>query len=340
MSEKLLHRRIVTIGGGTGGFILNRGFHAYSVDQTAICTAFDSGGSSGALRDEFGTLPPGDVRRCIVAMAGDSDDTLRELMNYRFPEGNNGLSALAGHNLGNLLLSAAEKEWGHIDGIRRLSKVLGVQGRILPVSIDNANLCAELSDGSHIVGEANIDTRSVKDERSINKVWLKPSAVVHREVVDAILKAQIIVLGPGDLYTSIIPNLLVRGVAEAIQESKAIVVYVCNLMTKWSETRDFDAADFVEETLKYRIGREKFDVVLVNTAQIPARLLPSYEAEDRSKPVVFDDEVMKRLSRMTEKVVTGDFLSRASLNIGLIRHGPHRLAKQIVELEVSDEPHP
>jgi uncharacterized cofD-like protein len=329
-NENLLNLRVVTIGGGTGGFILNRGLHAYPVKQTAICTVFDSGGSTGILRDEFGALPQGDIRRCMLAMAEDKDDTVRRLFNYRFQNGTG--SSLSNHSLGNLLLLAAEKEWGHIDGIRRISRLLGVRGQILPISTDDAQLWAELSDGSLIEGESAIDVRPLDDERVVKKIWLKPSAFVRQEAAEAIINAHVVALGPGDLYTSIIPNLLVGGVSEAIARSKARVVYVSNLMTKWSETRDFNAVDFLEILLSYNVGREKVDMVLMNNEPISKELVQLYREKDKSSFINYDETVAKELEVYAHKVVAANFLSTNSLEQKLVRHGPSKLAKCIVDI--------
>ncbi len=331
MQKGIVGKRIVTIGGGTGGFTVNRGLHSYPVLPTAICTVFDSGGSSGMLRDEFGSLPQGDIRRCLIALADDKDDTLREMFQYRFQNGHTP-TALSDHSLGNLLLLAAEKTWGPIEGIRRVSRMLGLHGQVLPISIDNAHLCAELSDGSTIVGETEIDLRPLDDERLVRRVWLEPSAVICREASEAIINADIIVLGPGDIYSSIIPNLLVDGTAEALRQSKAKVVYVANLMTKWSETRNFALPDFLKALLAYDIGREKFDAVLVNTAPIPEDLLPLYAQKDKSTPVVFKPSLGRTLSRYTKDIIADNFLSKTGLEQKLVRHDSGKLAKRIIEL--------
>ncbi len=325
----MLGKRIVTIGGGTGGFTVNRGLHGYPVHPTAICTVFDSGGSTGVLRDEFGSLPQGDIRKCLLALADDANDTLRTVFNHRFAK--NG-SSLSDHSLGNLLLLAAEQNWGPIEGIRRVSKLLGVQGDVLPVSINSANICAELSDGSTVCGEGIIDTRSIEDERTIRRIWLEPAAFITREAVDAIIAADVVVLGPGDLYTSIIPNLLVSGIQEAIRRSNAKLVYVANIMTKWSETRGYTAADLVETLLAYDVGRDGFDVVIVNTASPSAELLARYAEKDKSFPVDFSPAIESRLSGKVGKIVRGNFLNRAGVEQGLIRHDSHTLAYQIVQI--------
>ncbi len=331
MHTSIVGKRVATIGGGSGGFIVNRGLHAYPVLPTAICTVFDSGGSSGILRDEFGALPQGDLRRCLVALAGGEDDTLRELFQYRFTNGHKP-SALADHSLGNLLLLAAEKIWGPVEGVRRVGRVLGLSGEVLPVSIDDATLCAELDDGSTVRGETALDLRPLTDKRSIARVWLAPDALICREAAEAIMRADVIVLGPGDLYTSIIPNLLVRGVADAIAASAAKVVYVSNLMTKYAETRDYTLAHFLTTLLSYGIGREKFDAVLINTANIPRALVTRYAREEKSAPVHFASKDAKKLSVFTRKIITGDFLSSVGLAQGLIRHDSAKLARKLVEI--------
>jgi len=329
--QSVVGKKIVTIGGGTGGFTVNRGLRNYPVVPTAICTVFDSGGSSGILRDEFGSLPPGDIRRCLLALADDREDTLREMFQYRFTNGH-APTALADHSLGNLLLLASEKIWGPIEGIRRLSRVLGLEGAVLPISTDSAHLCAELSDGSTIVGETTIDLRPLEDERLVKKVWLEPNAVICRDAAKAIMEADVIVLGPGDLYTSIIPNLLVSGTADAIAQSKARLVYVANLMTKWSETRDFTLEDFLKTLLSYGIGRERFDAVLINQNGIPAELLPLYAQKDKSSPVLFTKEMEANLHVYTKDIVVDNFLSKTGLEQKLIRHDSGKLAKRIIEL--------
>ena len=332
MNELVVGKRIVTIGGGTGGFTVNRGLHSYPVFPTAICTVFDSGGSSGILRDEFGSLPQGDIRRCLIALAGDDQETLRQLFAYRFENGASPSSTLKDHSLGNLLLLAAEKTWGSVEGIKRLSHLLGVHGEVLPISTDNATLCAELSDGTTIRGETNIDLRPLDDARIIKKIWLEPSAIISREAAQAIASADTIVFGPGDLYTSIIPNLLVKGVAESIKNSKAQVVFVVNLMTKWSETRDFTAVDFLKTLLSYDIGREKVDAVIINSTPIPQELIELYANKDKSTPVVATPEIIESLKQYAHRVGDGDLLSKNGLKQKLVRHSVKRLARSIVEL--------
>ena len=332
MTDSIVGKRIVTIGGGTGGFTVNRGLHSYPVYPIAICTVFDSGGSSGILRDEFGSLPQGDIRRCLIALSGDEQETVRQLFSYRFENGARPTSTLKDHSLGNLLLLAAEKTWGSVEGIRRISRLLGVHGEVLPISTDDATLCAFLNDGTIVRGETNIDLRPLDDERVIGKIWLEPGAIISREAAEAIASADVIVFGPGDLYSSIIPNLLVKGLADAIRNSKAQVVFVVNLMTKWSETRGFGAADFVKTFLSYDIGREKLDAVILNDSPIPPELIELYAKKDKSEPVLCTPQAIEELRKYAHFVGQGDLLSKNGLQQQLVRHSIKRLARSIVEL--------
>ena len=329
MTEHLLQRRIVTIGGGSGGFVVNRGLVQYPVAPTAICTVFDNGGSTGKLRDEFGSLPQGDIRRCMLALADGEYDTLRAIFNHRFNGNGKGLSE---HNVGNVLLLAAEQLWGPIEGIQRVSKLLGTKGQILPISVDAADLIAELSDRSLVRGEAAIDTRSLSDKRSIVRVALEPEAFIAREAAEAIKQAEVIVLGPGDLYTSLIPNFLVKGVAESIRLSGARVVYVCNIMTKYAETNGFGVIDFVETLFRYHIGRDLLDAIIVNSAPIPDALQKVYADTEKAFPVRYEHTMDELLSLRAKQVVVADVLSEPALNQSLVRHDSAKLARVIIAL--------
>jgi uncharacterized cofD-like protein len=332
MADGFHDARVVTIGGGTGGFVVNSGLRAFSVHATAICTVFDSGGSTGVLRDEFGALPQGDIRRCMLALMDDKDHRWRTLFNHRFAN-SNGTSGLSNHSLGNLLLLGSEQAWGPIAGLRNLCQMFNVRGEVLPISLDKkVELCAMLDDGTTVVGESHIDFRSLDDTRVIERVWLEPSAIICREAADAIMNATHIVLGPGDLYTSIIPNLKVEGVPEAISRSKAKLIYVANLMTKWSETRNFELADFLRELERYDIGRDQFDAVLVNCASIPHELVELYAAKDKSSPVRCTAQTIKDAQPYTKELVQEDFLNRVALHEKLVRHDSYALARAIVRL--------
>jgi uncharacterized cofD-like protein len=314
-------KKFVTIGGGTGSYAVLRGLREFPVDITAVVSMFDSGGSSGTLRDEFGVLPPGDVRRCLVALSeSDRAEILRGLFNYRF----NGGTGLNGHSFGNLFLVALSNIYGSdIEGIRKASELLDIKGKVLPVSLDKADLHAVLEDGTEIVGETNIDIPKHDGGVHIKKVYLAPAARVYEETAAAIREADVVVIGPGDLYTSVVPNLLVECMPEALQESKAKKVFVCNLMSKWGETHEYEASDIARELLSYA-GLEKFDFAVCNTEPMDEKLTRAYEAE-KKYPVLCDDG----LSAYAARVVRGDYFSEADI----ARHDSAKLARALVELE-------
>jgi len=313
-------RKVVTIGGGTGSYVVLRGLKEYPLDITAVVSMFDSGGSSGVLRDEFGVLPPGDVRRCLVALSdGKRAEILRELFNYRFENG----GSLKGHSFGNLFLVALRSIYGNdIEAIRKASELLDIKGKVLPVTLDKADLYAVLSSGETIKGETNIDIPKHDGNMRINKVYLEPEANVYQETADAIREADIIVIGPGDSYTSIIPNLLVQGVPEALAANKGKKVLVSNLMTKWGETNDLVASDIAKELLLYG-GLKQFDYAICNTSKIENEVLMAYQKEKKF-PIRCDEG----LGTYAANVIEGDFFSEADI----ARHDSDKIAKVISEL--------
>ena len=313
-------KKVVTIGGGTGSYVVLRGLKEFPLDITAVVSMFDSGGSSGMLRDEFGVLPPGDVRRCLVALSeGARAEILRELFNYRFENG----GSLKGHSFGNLFLVALSGIYGgDIQGIKKAAELLDIKGRVLPVSLDKAELHATLEDGTEVLGETNIDVPKHDGSISIKNIVLKPSAHIYEETADAIRRADIVVIGPGDSYTSIIPNLIVEGMRDALRESGGKKVFVCNLMTKWGETNDYDASDFARELLRYS-GLEHFDFAICNTEKMDPELVKAYEQE-KKYPVRSDDELQK----YAKNVITGNFFSEADI----ARHDSAKLARVIADL--------
>ena len=231
--------RIVTIGGGTGLSVLLRGLKTYTDNLTAILTVADDGGSSGRLRRELGVLPPGDFRNCLVALS-DDESLVSELFQYRFNQGD----GLEGHSFGNLFIVAMTNVTGSLEhALYESSKVLAVHGRILPATVANLSLAARLTDGTVVHGESSISAQG----GSISRILIEPpDAAAHPEAVDAIERAQLIVMGPGSLYTSILPNLLVPGIADAVRNSSAHKVYVCNVATQGGETDGYSVADHVE----------------------------------------------------------------------------------------------
>lgn len=311
-------KKVAVIGGGTGSFVVLRGLKNYLFDISAIVTMFDSGGSSGVLRDEFGILPPGDARRCLVALSdGEKEETLRSLFNFRF---NNEGSALHGHNFGNLFLTALTQIVSNeAEAIAQAGEILHVKGRVLPVSLDKAHLSAELEDGNVIVGETNIDIPKHEGSLKIKRVFLKPKASAYKETINVIKEADTIIIGPGDLYTSVIPNFLVEGISKAVQESKAKKIYVMNLMTKWGETHGFKASDFASEIIKY-LGIKNLDAIIVHDGFISPEIAETY-ARQRQFPVLLDDE----LKKYTSRIITGNICDKSSL----LRHDSEKLAALI-----------
>lgn len=285
MKNKIHKKSIIVIGGGTGVFTLLSGLKNYFEDLTAIVTMADDGGSTGMLREDFGILPPGDVRRALVALAKTDDKLMSDLFNYRFAEG----QGLVGHSFGNLMLAALERVTGNFEhAIREASKILGVQGRVIPVTLAKTKLYAELENGQVIRGETNIDIPHHDGTLKIKKVWLEPEARINKSAEEAILNADMVVIGPGDLYTSILPNIVVRGVKEALKKTKAKKVYVTNLMTKFGETHAFKASDFLKVVEQY-IGKNVIDYVVVNNKKPSPERLRSYVLE-RASWVEFDKE--------------------------------------------------
>lgn len=311
-------KKIVTIGGGTGSFVLLSGLKKYTKNLTAIVTMADSGGSAGILRDELGILPPGDIRRCLVALSS-SPKILLDLFNYRFSTGH-----LAGDSFGNLFLAALSEISGSFEkAVALASEILKIQGKVIPVTLDKTTLYAQLENSQIIKGEENIDRPKHNPELKIKKVYLKPKALANCRALQAIKEADLVIIGPGDLYTSIIPNLLVEGIVKAIKNSKARKIYLVNLMTKYGETNNFQVHNFIEETEKY-LGKEIINYVIYNNKRPASRLLEKYEKE--KKYFVEWDE--KKLENRKFKAISVDVISSKNL----VRHQPDKLAKVIFDL--------
>ncbi len=308
--------RIVVIGGGTGLSVLLRGLKEYTSNLTAIVSVADDGGSSGRLRDQFGILPPGDLRNCLVALA-DTEPVMESLFNYRFHCG----EGLEGHNLGNLLITALTDLSGNMEtAINQISKVLAIRGRVLPATLDNVVLAAELSDGSTLKGETVVS----KTDKPINKAFLIPeNCSPLPEALEALNEADAIILGPGSLYTSVIPNLLVPGIVEAIQKSTALKIYVCNVMTQYGETRDYTAADHLQALYRHS-APDLVDYIVVNDQDVPEPYRERYAAEG-AVPVEID---RVRLQKMNVKIVAAPLIRQGDY----IRHDSQKLAGQIVNL--------
>ncbi len=326
---------VVMIGGGTGTFAVLSGLKKYEdLKLSAVVAVTDSGGSTGKLRDEFGYLPVGDIRQCIVALAeeGNGDNLLRDLFTYRFQKGGAGLE---GHSFGNLFLTAMTDvmEGDQEKAIAYVSKILRIRGKVIPVSLNNIDIAVEQENGTVIVGETNIkDNYKNRDiESRIIRAWLQPKAAATPRALDAIKNADLIIIGPGGLYTSLIANLLVDGVKDAILESEAKILFNVNLMTDAGQTHGFTAKDHVEAIAEY-IGK-KPDFVLINNKKLPGNIVEKYIASD-DYPVEDDFngesyEVMRRdiISGSEEVEKKKDFGAKRSL----IRHNSKTIAKIIVE---------
>ncbi len=312
--------RIVTIGGGTGTSTMLRGLKAYTSNITAIITVADDGGGSGALRNDLGMLPPGDIRNCMLALS-ETEPVLEKLLSYRFTEG-----SLKGQNFGNLFLAAMNGISDSFEqAVKYMCDVLAVTGRIFPVTEDNISLVAELEDGTEIRGESKIGNHHITHPGKIKRVMLnKPSVKPIKQAIEAIREADVIVLGPGSLYTSIIPNLLVEGIVDAIAESHAIKVYVCNIMTQPGETEDYTVSDHIN-AINLHTGRQLIDICIANKSKIPPDILKRYK-DDGSGQVELDYSKIKRLGiRIVEKDLV-------SIRKDLVRHNADILAQTIIDI--------
>lgn len=312
------NKKIVVIGGGTGVFTVLVGLKKHFNDLTAIVTMADDGGSTGILREEFGILPPGDIRRALIALSSSDNKTLSELFNYRFQEG----SGLSGHSFGNLMITALERITGNFHtAVEEAGKILAVKGRVLPVTLTKAELVAELENGEIVKGETNIDVPKHDGRLRIKKIWLKPAVSINPLAKKAILAADAIIIGPGDLYTSLIPNLLVKGMRQALRKAQGKKIYFINLMTKFGETTGFRASDFVK-TMENYLGKGVLNYAVVNKNKPPASRFRPY-AEEKSEPVEPDLENIKGATPIAADLIR---------KIGLIRHDPEKIANLITML--------
>ena len=310
--------RITAFGGGTGLSNLLRGLKAYTDKVTAVVTVCDNGGSSGRLRREFDVPPPGDIRNSLAALA-DTEPLMAELLQYRFEE-----SDLDGHSLGNLLLTALTRITGDFgSAVREANKILKVRGRVLPSTLDNVTLVARHSDGSKSTGEEAVG----RSGKPIQRVELKPGpGRASDEVAEAISQADLLIFGPGSLYTSVIPNLLIGGITEAARAAKAPRVYVCNVMTQPGETDGYSASRHVD-AVEEHAGDGFFDYVVVNTGKVPQELAERY-MRNGQYPVEVDRE---NLEDRHFQIVEGDIISRNSF----ARHDTVKEAGTIMDLLVA-----
>jgi len=312
-------QKIVTIGGGSGQYVLLSALRdLLNINITAIVSMVDSGGSTGRLRDEFGVLPPGDILKCVLALTPERE-AAREILQTRFKSHNR----LRGHNAGNLLLTILSQHAGSFaSGVEALAEVLNCQGKVLPVTIDKATLVAELTDGSQLYGEAAIDVPRGNQRQKIKNAFLVPHhsdvITVYPPVISAIREADYIIIGPGDLYTSIVPNFLVPGVKEAINKAKAKLIYIVNIMTKFGETDNYTAGQFVK-TIEKNIGKP-VNFVIVNREQPGSAIVNKYKKEKAS---------LVKCDLAEKRIIKADLLEMEG---GIIRHNIKNLSEIIIKI--------
>jgi uncharacterized cofD-like protein len=326
-------KKIVVIGGGTGSFTVLSGLKEYPIDISAIVSMSDDGGSTGILRDELGVLPSGDIRQCLVALS-ESSKEMRELISYRFEDG-----SLKGHSFGNLLLSALEKTSGNFSkGVEEAMKILKVKGEVIPVTEDDVRLKAELSSGEILHGETNIDCSNMQNS-GVKRVFYQKRAKANPKAIDRIINADLIVIGPGSHYSSIIPHFIVEGIADAIKNSKARVVYIVNLTNKKEHTEGYDVDDYVDSIESY-IGKDRIDFVVFNEGKPDEFVLNKYIEQEGEHPLIEFNSSKKRERKY--KLIREDLISdekvvlqRADLianERSLIRHDSKRLAEALMRL--------
>lgn len=317
-------KKICTIGGGTGNFVLLSGLKRYqNVDLSAIVSMADDGGSTGVLRDELGVLPSGDARQCVVALS-NSSCLMRDLMNYRFDNG-----GLKGHSFGNLFLSALEKVTGSFEkAIEEIGKILNICGNVIPVTMQQVRLNMLLENDKLLAGEREVYL-SEEIDQGYKKIYLDPQPKAHQHAVESIYAADAVILGPGGIYTSLIANLLVKDIAKAICETKAKKIFVVNLMNRKGQTTGYKVSDYVREVSQF-LGKDIFDAIVVNDQKPDKKLMTAYidEGEFVENDLFQDKRVyLAKMLGKPQMPSVQDPLKRS-----LIRHDSERLAQQIMRI--------
>ncbi|MEK7539554.1 MAG: gluconeogenesis factor YvcK family protein [Patescibacteria group bacterium] len=320
-------KNIVTVGGGTGSYTVLLGLKNISnISLTALVSMADDGGSTGVLRDELGVLPGGDVRQCLVALSEHSD-IVRKLMNYRFENG-----GLAGHNFGNIFLAALEKVTGNFGkGVEIASEILKIKGKVIPITNDFAELCVELSNG-RIVGENNIQNAAIQTD-GLKKIFYKADVSLNKRAQESLLKADVIILGPGNYYCSVVPNLIVNGFKEAIKNSQAKIIFPVNLTNKLGHTTNWKVSDYVEDIEKY-LGRS-IDIILVNNKKPSPEQTKLYELEEGKGVLVednFNDRRVIRAPLLSTLIFKPQYDKMMKATRGFIRHDSQKLAKCLAKI--------
>lgn len=320
--------KVVVIGGGTGLSVLLRGMKKFTSNITAIVTVADDGGGSGKLREDLGMLPPGDIRNCILALS-NTEPIMEKLLQYRFKDGD-----LKGQSFGNLLIAAMVGISENFEeAIKRINDIFAVMGKVLPVTTEDVTLYATLENNQIIKGESQIPKKSLEAKSGIKKVFIKPRRVnALEESIEAIKAADVIVLGPGSLYTSIMPNLLVEDIPNAIDKSKAIKVYVSNLMTQPGETDSYSISEHVK-AIEDHINKNIVEYVYANNEIIPEEVFNKYKDEGAS-PVLIVDEDKEFFEKAGIKVVEDNFIE---IKKGYIRHDATRLSEEIIKTTIREK---
>lgn len=321
--KKIFQPKIVVIGGGTGQSILLRGLKKETENITAIVTVADDGGGSGALREDLGMLPPGDIRNCLLALA-DIEPTMSEVMQYRFTEGN-----LKGQSFGNLFIAAMNGLYENFEvAVYKMSEIFAITGRVLPVTLEDIKLMAELENGEIIVGESIIPKKSKELKSSIKRIMLdKKDAKPLDEVISSIRKADVIIIGPGSLYTSILPNLLVNGIVDELSQARAPKVYLSNIMTQPGETDGKNVLDHVK-ILKEHMGKNILDYVISNNEEVPLGVFERY-AKDGAELSILDEKQKEELSKMGITYVEQKLVE---IKNGYIRHDSELVTNIILNI--------
>ena len=315
-------KKIVVIGGGTGNFVVLRGLKNFPVDLTAIVSMADDGGSTGILRDEMGVLPPGDVRQCLVALS-NSSRLMRSLMNYRFEHG-----GLGGHSFGNLFLSVLEKVTGSFEkAVEEASKILNIKGKVIPITTNQVRLKMVLDNRKLLEGEKEIYL-SEEIDQGYKSIYLEPFPTVNPSVINEIANADLLVIGPGGLHTSLIPNLLVEGVCEAICQSDAKKVFVVNLMNRKGQTTGFKTSHYLAELVRY-LGKDVFDHILLNGQNPPKTLIDVYASEG---DLVENDLNESRVILADLLGIPAEAAKKDLLKRNLIRHDSKKLAQELMKI--------
>lgn len=312
-----MKKKVVVLGGGTGMSSLLRGLKEFPIDITTIVSVCDDGKSTGRLRNEFNIPAVGDVRRILIALS-ETEPLVAQLLNYRFKT----TSDLDGHTVGNLLLTASTNITGNLsDGIEALGNVLNLKGTVLPFTEDNVILMARMQDGSIVEGEHNI----TEDSRKIKEVFYKEKPVINEKVIKSIKNADLIIFSMGSLYTSILPNIIVKEVIDAIDESNAQIVYTCNLVTQPGESDDFKVSDHIK-TLNHYLGKRKIEIVIANNGTIDKQMALKYANLEQKDPVILD---IKETKKQNVKIISDNLVV---VENNLLRHDALKLGFHIFSL--------